>query len=81
MFAPKNSNSYRKVGNRLTRLVYNYEFAIDAVCMSIYSKSLYYRGAILWNGLPNDIRTLASKEHHEHSIKKSLKNPGIAVKL
>ena len=55
MFILKDNNTFRTVGVRLTRSLYNYEFAIDAVHLRIYSNSPYYKGAHLSNGLPNHV--------------------------
>ena len=53
---------------RNTRQAENYIFEINRVNSVLYSRSPYYVGSTLWNGLPKNTQDLNTKEQFKSAI-------------
>ena len=69
MFNLASDNKYRKVHERHTRAMDRYVFDTDVVKLNIYANSPYYKGAQLWDNLPEDIKATVDKRFFDIRIK------------
>ena len=69
MYDLKSNGHFKKKGYRDTRSTEKYVFETEIVHSSIYSRSPYYRGAAIWNLLPEHIQKLPDKCKFKSGIK------------
>ena len=70
MFALKNNGQFKKDCIRNTRSMEKYVFHNDISHTSLYDKSPYNIGVLLWNRVPQDIQNLCDKYNFKNSVKK-----------